>query len=121
MSGMHAAASHSLRSHGNPFSCRRFVRIPTQKSRPTGGFFRSEIRFGGIEWRTPAGVYRRAMTLASATAFLFCCLEHIFDKDAVTAARIINENMRHRANELAILEDRAAAHPLYDTARLLQQ
>ena len=36
--------------------------------------------------------------------------EHILDADGVAARRVVYENVRHRADELAVLEDGRAAH-----------
>ena len=54
--------------------------------------------------------------------FLFNALaEHIFNENAVSRAGIVNKNVRHRANELAVLNDGAATHTLNDAARSVNQ
>ena len=40
---------------------------------------------------------------------LFCCREHILNENAVSGGRVIYENVRYRADELAVLDDRASA------------
>ena len=37
-------------------------------------------------------------------------VEHIFDEDAITRCGIVHQNMGHRTDELAILNDGAAGH-----------
>ena len=48
-------------------------------------------------------------------------IQHILNKNPIPSRRIIYQHMRHRSNELPILNDRAAAHALHDAACLLQQ
>ena len=36
--------------------------------------------------------------------------EHILDKDTVANGGIVDQDVRHRAHDLAVLNDRAAAH-----------
>ena len=38
------------------------------------------------------------------------CAEHIFDKDSVARCRVVYENVRHRTDKLAVLDDGRAAH-----------
>lgn len=47
---------------------------------------------------------------------LFYLVEHILDKDAVSACGIRYENMGHCADKLSVLDYGAAAHPLNNTA-----
>ena len=52
------------------------------------------------------------------TAFLFACLpcrhghidEHIFEKDSISRCRIVDQHVRHRADDLIVLNDGGAAH-----------
>ena len=37
-------------------------------------------------------------------------IQHIFNENPIPSRRIIHKNVRHRADELAVLDDRAAAH-----------
>ena len=37
-------------------------------------------------------------------------LRHILNKDPISRGGVIDENMRHRSDNLAVLNDRAAAH-----------
>ena len=39
-----------------------------------------------------------------------CCGQHIFNQDAVARRRLIDQNMRDRADEPPVLQDGAAAH-----------
>jgi len=41
---------------------------------------------------------------------LSCRLQHILDEDPVPTAGLVYKNVGHGANELAVLNDRAAAH-----------
>jgi len=43
--------------------------------------------------------------------------EHILNENSVSRGGIVDENMCYRADELAVLDDRAAAHSLHDAAR----
>ena len=43
-------------------------------------------------------------------------LQHTVDIDTVARSGFVNENMRYGAQQLPILNDGTAAHPLYDTA-----
>lgn len=52
---------------------------------------------------------------------IFAGLQHIFREDGKSLGRIIDKHMGNRADESSILQDRRAAHPLYNPARLLQQ
>ena len=36
--------------------------------------------------------------------------EHIFEEDSVARGRIVDEDVRHRADDLAVLDNRASAH-----------
>ena len=47
---------------------------------------------------------------------LFYRIEHVLDEDTVSARRIRYKNMRYGADKLSVLDDRAAAHPLNNTA-----
>jgi len=48
----------------------------------------------------------------------FCGREHIFDKYAVAAGGVADEDVGNCTDELAILNYRASAHSLSDSARL---
>ena len=48
-------------------------------------------------------------------------LEHIVDQYAVAFGRIVDEDMGDSTDDLAILNDRAAAHALNDAACALEQ
>ena len=48
----------------------------------------------------------------------FCGREHIFDKYAVAAGGVADEDVGDCADELAVLDYRASAHALNDSARL---
>ena len=41
---------------------------------------------------------------------LGCGIQHIFDKNAISAGGVIDQDMGHRADEFAILDDGAAGH-----------
>ena len=41
---------------------------------------------------------------------LVCCLQHIFNEDAVSSLRIIYQNMGHGADQFSVLYNRTAAH-----------
>ena len=47
--------------------------------------------------------------------------KHIFDEDTVPRGGIVDQNMRDRPHELAVLDDRGARHSLNDTACLFDQ
>ena len=47
--------------------------------------------------------------------------QHIFNEDTITHRRVVNQHMRHRANQFAVLNNGAAGHSLYNTAGLFQQ
>lgn len=49
--------------------------------------------------------------------FSRCRREHILYKNSVALRRIVDQNVRHRADELPVLQDRTAAHPLHNAAR----
>ena len=42
--------------------------------------------------------------------FLPCCVQHIFDENAVAGGGVVHKDMSHRADELALLDDGTAAH-----------
>ena len=52
---------------------------------------------------------------------LFCRWEHIFDKDSVAAGGVVYKYMGYRADDLAVLQNRAAAHALHNPAAFRQQ
>ena len=39
-----------------------------------------------------------------------CCFEHSFSKNSVALCRVIHQHMGHSAHQLAVLDDRTAAH-----------
>ena len=43
--------------------------------------------------------------------------EHRFGKNAIAACSIIYENMRHRTDQLTVLQNGATAHALHNAAR----
>ena len=51
----------------------------------------------------------------------FLAGEHIFNKNSVASLGVAHKNVRDRADELSVLDYRASAHPLNDTARNLQK
>ena len=40
----------------------------------------------------------------------FCRIQHIFNENPITRCGIVDENMRHRSHELAVLDDGRARH-----------
>ena len=60
---------------------------------------------------------------------VFCCrlrcrlrrFQHVPDADAVARGRVVYENVRHRADELSVLDDGASRHALNDAAGLRQK
>ena len=52
---------------------------------------------------------------------LFRLFQHIFYKYAVSHRRILYKYVRYRANQLSVLYDRAAAHPLDNASGFFQQ
>ena len=42
--------------------------------------------------------------------------QHVFGKDSVSRGGIVDKNVRYRADELAVLDDRRARHSLNDPA-----
>lgn len=53
--------------------------------------------------------------------FLSCLFQHVFDKNSIPLRRVADKHVRHRSDQLPVLNDRTAAHPLNDTARALDQ
>ena len=47
--------------------------------------------------------------------------EHIFEEDSISRCRIVDENVRHRADDLIILNDGRARHTLHDSSRHREQ
>ncbi len=47
--------------------------------------------------------------------------DHIADRRAVTARRVVDEDVRHGSDQFTVLHDRAAAHSLHDASRFVQQ
>jgi len=41
---------------------------------------------------------------------LSCRIQHIFDEDSVAPGWVIYQDMGHRSNQLAVLDDGTAAH-----------
>ena len=48
-------------------------------------------------------------------------LQHIFNKNAISAGGVLDENVSNGADQLSILNDGASAHSLDDAASQLQQ
>ena len=48
--------------------------------------------------------------------YLGCCIEHIFNKNAIARRGIVDQHVGHRANQFAVLDDGAAAHACHDAA-----
>ena len=46
----------------------------------------------------------------SGPEILSRCLEHILDKNSIANLRRAHQHMGHSADELSVLDDRAAAH-----------
>ena len=42
--------------------------------------------------------------------YLGCCIEHIFDEDAVASGGVVYENMGHSAYQFTVLDEGTAAH-----------
>ena len=52
----------------------------------------------------------------------FCdILVHIFRKNRISAGGVVDKNVGHCADQLAVLQDRTAAHPLDNPAAELQK
>ena len=47
--------------------------------------------------------------------------EHIFNENPITPRRIVDEHVRDRADDLAVLNNRAAGHSLHDTSGFFDQ
>ena len=43
---------------------------------------------------------------------LSCSVKHIFNKNAAASGGVVDQNVGHRANELAVLDDGGATRPL---------
>ena len=62
-----------------------------------------------------------------ATARLLLCrkiphlVEHIFNENAVAGGGVVDKNVGHGADQLAVLENGTAAHTLNDAAAFFQQ
>ena len=52
---------------------------------------------------------------------LCCCIEHIFDEDAVAGGGIVDEHMGHCADQLAVLDDGTAGHALDDAVGCIEK
>lgn len=48
----------------------------------------------------------------------FSMLQHVFNKDSVSSGAVLDEDVGDCADDLAVLDDGAAAHSLYDSSRL---
>ena len=48
-------------------------------------------------------------------------VQHIFDEDAVARGGVVDHNVRYRADELTVLNDRASAHSLDDSSGFIDQ
>ena len=48
-------------------------------------------------------------------------IEHILNENSVTRGGIVDEDVRHRSDELSVLDDGAARHSLHDAARYGEQ
>lgn len=57
----------------------------------------------------------------NASAALSCSVDHPIGIQPVALCRFIDHNMRYRSYQLAVLNYRAAAHPLHYSSRFLQQ
>ena len=57
----------------------------------------------------------------SGSEILSRCLEHILDKNSIANLRCAHQHMGHSADELSVLDDRAAAHALDDAPGGFQQ
>ena len=47
---------------------------------------------------------------------LFRGFEHILNENSIPSCRVVHKNMRYRADEFTILNDRTAAHTLHNAA-----
>ena len=41
---------------------------------------------------------------------LCCCVQHVFDEDAIAGGGVVDQDMGHGADELAVLDDGTAGH-----------
>ena len=41
---------------------------------------------------------------------LYCCVQHIFGEDIVVGGGVVDQHVGHRADELAVLDNRRAGH-----------
>ena len=78
-----------------------------------GGWQKSVIFDWGIvtyRYNTiPPSALRAATSLYTREA-LGCCVQHIFDKDAVSGGGVVYQHMGHRTYQAAVLYDRRAGH-----------
>ena len=56
------------------------------------------------------GTHKKAEAILLLPFVLPRCIQHIFDKNPVAGIRLIDENMGHGTHQLAVLNDRTAAH-----------
>ena len=49
-------------------------------------------------------------TPGGVSLHLRCRIQHILDEDAISGSRVIHKDMGYRTDELAVLDDGAAAH-----------
>ena len=67
------------------------------------------------------------LSTISANSGLILCFyladffDHVFNEDSIALCGVVDQNMRDGADELSILEYRAAAHALNDSAGLFEQ
>ena len=58
--------------------------------------------------------------ISAVTGLMFFLLprrfEHIFDEYAVSFSRVVDQDVRYRSDDLAVLNDRTARHTLDDAA-----
>ena len=57
----------------------------------------------------PPSALRAATSLCTREA-LRCCIEHIFNKDAVASGGVIDQHMSNGAYQFSVLDNRTAGH-----------
>ena len=57
----------------------------------------------------------------SLSYFLPCCVQHIFDEDAVAGGGVVHKDVGNSADKLSVLDDGRTGHALYDAAGGIQQ
>ena len=88
---------------------------------PTGDWvgtvWRSIVKYTLYSYSNISGKF---CNISRSPCFFHCDtlhgMVHILDEDPVTFCRIVDKNVGYRADQLAILQDRASAHALYDSA-----